>query len=87
MYWTSDYSAMHSASDTGVAWVATVHMHSNRTVSARCVNGQAALSEHTGDGMVYTYQSFGTECLAFCTQGFWFEGWFHSQVFSSAHTS
>jgi hypothetical protein len=34
------------------AWVATVHMHSNRTVSARCVNGEGAMNEHTADGMV-----------------------------------
>ena len=35
--------------------MASIHMHSNRTVSARCVNGQGALNEHTGDGLVYLY--------------------------------
>lgn len=35
--------------------MASVHMHSNRTVSARCVNGQGSNNEHTGDGLVYTY--------------------------------
>jgi hypothetical protein len=62
-YWTSDYSVVHSVGRDGRAWMASVHMHSNRTVSARCVNGQGALNEHTGDGMVYTYfsETGGTE--------------------------
>jgi hypothetical protein len=47
-YWTSDYAVMHGVSDTGVAWMSSVHMHSARTVSARCVNGQGANNEHTG---------------------------------------
>jgi hypothetical protein len=38
-----------------VHWMASVHMHSNRTVSARCVNSQGAMNEHTGDGVVYSY--------------------------------
>ena len=54
-FWTSDYAVIHSESDAGMTWMSSVHMHSNRTVSARCVNGQGAMNEHTGDGMVYTY--------------------------------
>ena len=56
-FWTSDYAVIHSVSGSGsgIPWMASVHMHSNRTVSARCVNGQGAMNEHTGDGMVYTY--------------------------------
>lgn len=60
-FWASDYAAVRSAAPGGTVypagrvWAATVHMHSERTVSARCVNGQGANDEHTGDGMVYTY--------------------------------
>ena len=64
-FWTSDYSVMHSVSDAGVPWMASIHMHSNRTVSARCVNGQAAMNEHTGDGEVYTYYDGGQYDSAF----------------------
>lgn len=54
-YWASDYAVIHSVSLEGNPWMASVHMHSLRTVSARCVNGQGSMNEHTGDGMVYTY--------------------------------
>ena len=33
----------------------TLHMHSKRTVSARCVNREGMLSEHEGDGLLYVY--------------------------------
>ena len=36
-YWCSDYAVVHSTSPyTEEPWMASVHMHSNRTVSARC---------------------------------------------------
>lgn len=36
-YWCSDYAVVHSISPyTKVPWMASIHMHSNRTVSARC---------------------------------------------------
>jgi chondroitin AC lyase len=62
-FWTSDYSVIHSQSATPdrVPWMASIHMHSNRTVSARCVNGQGSMNEHTGDGMVYTYSDGGDD--------------------------
>jgi len=55
-FWDSDYSVLRSVGADGGLWMASVHMHSNRTVSARCVNGQGAMNEHTGDGLVYTYR-------------------------------
>jgi hypothetical protein len=48
-------AAIRSDGRLGDPWMASVHMHSNRTVSARCVNGQGSNNEHTGDGLVYTY--------------------------------
>jgi chondroitin AC lyase len=55
-YWCSDYAVAHGCSPfTGARWFTSVHMHSNRTVSARCVNGQGGDDEHTGDAMQYLY--------------------------------
>jgi chondroitin AC lyase len=55
-FWATDYAVMRSiSSQSGVRWIASVRMHSNRTVSARCVNEQAKISEHTADGLVMLY--------------------------------
>ena len=47
------YTILHARA-TG--WLTVPSLaRSNRTVSARRVNGQGAMNEHTGDGMVYLY--------------------------------
>merc|ERR1711879_138165 len=55
-FWCSDY-AVHSSQSPydQSAWVATLLMHSNRTIPAACVNGEGAMNEHVGDGMIYLY--------------------------------
>lgn len=49
-FYCSDYSVRRAD-----GWMASVHLHSKRTVSARCVNEEGKLSMHEGDGVVYLY--------------------------------
>jgi len=50
-YWNSDYMVHRRPT-----WAASVHMRSNRTIAARCVNSQGKLAAEEGNGEVFLYQ-------------------------------
>lgn len=58
-YYDSDYSVLFSGSDDE-QWSVSLRMYSNRTVNARCINGEGFMDEHTADGVLNIYQD-GTE--------------------------
>jgi chondroitin AC lyase len=49
-YWDSDYMVHRQP-----GYMVSLHMHSNRTIPARCVNSQGIKSEHFADGVVNLY--------------------------------
>lgn len=51
-YYDSDYTVTRRPE-----WVASVKMYSNRTITARCVNSQAKMSQHASDGVMFVYRT------------------------------
>ena len=53
-FYDSDY-AVQRGERNGTRWALTVHLRSNRTIGAACVNGEGRPTEHASDGITAIY--------------------------------